>query len=76
MGKESSCKLGDAGDLGSISGSGRSPGGRHGNTFQYPCLESPMDHGRLQPIGLQRVRPDQSGLACIQHYLRHFVGVS
>ena len=29
-----------------------------------------------QPIGLQRVRPDQSGLACIQHYLRHLVGAS
>ena len=26
-----------------IPGSGRSPGGRHGNPFQYSCLENPMD---------------------------------
>ena len=36
-GKESVC---NAGDLGSILGLGRSPGG-HGNTFQYSCLENP-----------------------------------
>ena len=24
-------------------GLGRSPGGGHGNLFQYPCLENPMD---------------------------------
>ena len=32
-----------AGDVGSIPGSGRSPGGEHGNPFQYSCLENPMD---------------------------------
>ena len=26
-------------------GSGRSPGGGHGNPFQYSCLENPMDGG-------------------------------
>ena len=36
--KESTCS---AGDLGSIPGLGRSPGGRHGNPLQYSCLESP-----------------------------------
>ena len=39
-GKESAC---DAGDLGLIPGSGRSPGGGHGNPLQYFCLENPMD---------------------------------
>ena len=34
---------GNAGDLGSIPGSGRSPGGGHGNPLHYSCLESPMD---------------------------------
>ena len=34
-----------AGDKGSIPGSGRSPGGRHGNPLQYSCLENPMDRG-------------------------------
>ena len=26
-------------------GSGRSPGGGHGNLFQYSCLENPIDRG-------------------------------
>ena len=30
----------NAGDLGSLSGLGRSPGGGHGNPHQYPCLEN------------------------------------
>ena len=34
-----------AGDLGSISGSGRSPEEWNGNPFQYSCLENPMDRG-------------------------------
>ena len=36
---------GDAGDLGSIPGSGRSPGGGNGKAFQDSCLENPMDRG-------------------------------
>ena len=39
-GKESAC---NAGDMGSIPGSGKSPGGGHGNPLQYSCLENPMD---------------------------------
>ena len=35
----------NAGDLGSIPGSGRSPGGGHGNPLQHSCLENPMDRG-------------------------------
>ena len=35
----------DAGDLGSIPGSGRSPGEGNGNPLQYSCLENPMDRG-------------------------------
>ena len=31
------------GVMSSISESGRSPGGRDGNTFQYSCLGNPMD---------------------------------
>ena len=30
-------------DAGSIPGLGRSPGGGHGNSLQYSCLENPMD---------------------------------
>jgi len=35
----------NAGDLGSIPGSGRSPGGGNGNPLQYSCLENTMDRG-------------------------------
>ena len=54
-GKESTC---DAGDLGSNPGSGRSPGGGHGNPIQYSHLENSMDeetHG-VQSIGSQGLR--------------------
>ena len=37
----------NAGNLGSISGSGRSPGGGNGNPLQYSCLGNPMDRGAL-----------------------------
>ena len=38
----------NAGDAGSTPGSRRSPGGGHGNPFQYSCLENPMDRGAWQ----------------------------
>ena len=43
--KESACNVGD---LGLIPGSGRSPGGGHGNPLQYSCLENPTDRGAWQ----------------------------
>ena len=46
-GKESAY---NAGDAGSVLGSGRSPGGGHGNPLQYSCLENPMDRGGLWTI--------------------------
>ena len=50
----------NAGNLGSIPGSGRSPGEGNGNPLQYSCLENPMDEepGRLQSTALQRVGHD------------------
>ena len=46
------------GDLGSIYGSGRSPGGENGNPPQYSCPENPWieEPGGLQFMGSQRVR--------------------
>ena len=35
----------DVRDVGLIPGSGRSPGGRHGNPLQDSCLENPVDRG-------------------------------
>ena len=45
-GKESAY---NAGDLGSIPGLGRSPGGRQGNPLQDSCLENP--HGQRSLVG-------------------------
>ena len=57
VGKESSC---NAGDLGSIPGSGRSPGEGNSNPFQYSCLENPIDRGAWQSTvhGVARVGHD------------------
>ena len=52
-GKEPTCS---AGDLGSIPGLGRSPGGGHGNPLQYSCLENPHGQKSLEgysPQGLK-----------------------
>ena len=46
-GKESACNVGD---LGSIPGSGKSPGEGNGNPLQYSCQENPMDSGAWQAI--------------------------
>ena len=45
--KESAC---NAGEPGSIAGSGRSPVAGNGNPFQYSCLENFMDRGAWQAI--------------------------
>ena len=43
--KKPPANLGDVREVGSILGSGRSPGGGHGYPLQYACLENPMDRG-------------------------------
>ena len=45
QGKKSTSNVGATGDVGSIPGLGRSPGGAHGNPLQFSCLENPMDRG-------------------------------
>ena len=56
-GKESAC---NAGDVGLIPGSGRSPGEGKGSPLQYSCLENPLDRGawRATVRGVTRVRHD------------------
>ena len=46
-GKVSAC---NAGDLGLIPGSGRSPGEGSSNPFQYSCLGNPTDRGAWRTI--------------------------
>ena len=64
-GRESAC---DAGDTSLIPRSGGSPGGGHGNPFQYFCLENPMDRGAWQ-VTVHRVTKSWTQLsnwACTQ----------
>ena len=49
--KEPACNVGD---LGLVTGLGRSPGGARGNPLQYSCLENPHGQRRLagcSPLG-------------------------
>ena len=72
-GKESAC---NAGDLCSIPGLGRSPGGGYGNPFQYSCLESSIDRGAWQAT-VNRVTNSQTQLKWLcthAHILTDFRG--
>ena len=61
--EESAC---NAEDLGSIPGSGRSPGGGLGNPLQYSCLENSMDRGAWQATvhGVAKSQTQLSDKAC------------
>ena len=48
MVKNPPAKAGDIRDMGSILGSGRSPGGGHSNPFQYSCMKNLMDRKAWQ----------------------------
>jgi len=60
--KESAC---NAGDVGLISGLGRSPGRRNGNTPQCSGRENPMDRGAWQPTvhGVTKSQTQVKGLS-------------
>ena len=58
--KNPPANAGDIRDLGSIPGSGRSPGGGHGNPLQYSCLENPLDWRAT----VHRVTKSQTQLKC------------
>ena len=45
MGKVPTCNAGDTGDMGSIPGLGRSPGGRHSNPLEYLAWRIPINRG-------------------------------
>ena len=59
--KNPSASARDVRDVGSSPGSGRFPGGGHGNPLQYSCLENPMDRGAWQAI-VHRVTKSQTQL--------------
>ena len=68
--KVSACNVGD---LGSIPGSGRSPGEGNGNPLQYFCLENPMD-GRAwwaTVHGVAKIRTRLSDFTFTLYFLMH-----
>ena len=65
--KNLTAKAGDIRDAGSVPPLGRSPGGGHGNTLQYSCLENPMDRGACWAI-VHRVAKSRIGLRHLSTY--------
>ena len=59
----------NVGDLGSVPGSGRSPGEGNGNPLQYSCLENPMDRGAWWAT-VHGIAEGQTGLSD-QHLLTY-----
>ena len=51
---------GDLREMGSVTGSGRSPGGENGIPLQYSCLENPMDRGDRWSTVLGVTKSDMS----------------
>ena len=64
---------GDIRDVGSILGSGRSPGEGNGNLLQYSCLENPVDRGAwwaiVHGVIYSRTRLNQLNLIIIRRVL-------
>ena len=56
----------NAGDVGSIPGSGRSPRQGIGTLLQYSCLESPMDRGAMQAT-INEVRKEWDLAQCLNN---------
>ena len=59
--QNSATSAGDIRAVGSIHGS-RSPGGGHGNPFQYSCLENPLDRGAWQDRAWGLKELDMTGM--------------
>ena len=71
--KVSACNVGD---LGSIPGSGRSPGEGNGNPFQHSCLENPMDEGAWWAAvhGVTKSRTQPSDFTHLEDVVLEYIG--
>ena len=67
---------GPAGNVGLVSGLGRSPGGENGNPIQYSCLKkNPRDRGAWQVTahGVERIGHDQAPTQFINSFLYNLI---
>ena len=67
MVKNPPANVGDASNVGSISKSGRSPGGGYGNPLQYSCLENPIGRGDWRATVHKELGMTEQ--LCTQHFL-------
>ena len=74
-GSEVKASVCNVGELGSIPGSGRSPGEGNGNPLQYSCLENPMDRGAwwatAHGVAKSRTRLSDFTLVYLRQQKRH-----
>ena len=71
-GKTSVC---NAGEPGSISGLGRSPGEGNGSPLQYSCLENPMDRGAWQAT-VRAVTKSRTRLSGFTHWMKKYIDLN
>ena len=71
-GSEVEVSAGNAGDLGLIPGSGRSPGEGNGNPPQYSCLENPIDWGAWWAT-VHRVAKNRTRLRDFTHFTHTYI---
>ena len=70
MVKSPPANAGELKDVSSIPGSGRAPGGGHGNPFQYSYVKNPMDRG-VCPATVHKVAKSRTQLKQLSTYTKY-----
>ena len=67
---------GDTRDVGSVPGSGRSPGRGHGNPVQYSCLENPINRGAWEATVHSVAESNMTEHTHMQLWESHFISLN